>query len=161
VAAWPRTPNGKIDRKALPAPAGDAPTQGDYVAPQSDAERRIADIWKSVLRVERVGVNDNFFDLGGHSLLIVTLQGQLSSAFARDVKVVDLFRFPTVHALARHLTSNVGIAGRLDDIQGRASKSREAALRRRQMRHDVAEPTAGTAVHRGGVGRAAPAPPRE
>ena len=162
VTAWPRTPNGKIDRKALPAPAGDTPSQADYVAPQSEAERKIAEIWTAVLRVERVGVNDNFFDLGGHSLLIVSLQGKLSAAFGREVKVVDLFRFPTVHALARHLTNAVGIAGRLDDIQDRASKSRDAAMRRRQMRRDTDALHAGTAaVPRAGTGRAAPAAPRE
>jgi amino acid adenylation domain-containing protein len=158
VSTWPRTPNGKVDRKALPAPANTA--EGSvYVAPQNDAERKIAEVWRELLRVDRVGAHDNFFDLGGHSLLIVTLQSKLSAAFGREVRIVDLFRFPTVQALARHLTEDTGMAGRLDEISDRAARSREAALRRRKMRD--AGVLADDGVVRAGVGRAAPAPPRE
>ena len=133
VDTWPRTPNGKVDRKALPA-VGDSGLQAAFVAPQTDAERKVAEIWRAVLRVDRVGANDNFFDLGGHSLLIVSLQGRLSDAFGQPVRVVDLFRFPTVQALARHLTPNGHGAGTLDGIQDRALRNREAARRRRTMR---------------------------
>jgi amino acid adenylation domain-containing protein len=159
VADWPRTPNGKVDRKALPLPATDANVSA-YLAPRSEAERKVADVWRDLLRVERVGATDNFFDLGGHSLLIVTLQGRLSAAFGREVRIVDLFRFPTVQALARHLTEDTGMSGRLGGIQDRAARSREAALRRRKMK-DAGVP-ADEAAFGAGVGSvAAPAPPLE
>jgi non-ribosomal peptide synthetase component F len=103
--ALPLTPNKKVDRKALPAPnvsAGASGTSG-YMAPGSEFEQRIADIWRQVLRVERVGVRDNFFDLGGHSLLVVQLQSRLAEAFQMQVSLVELFQYPTVGALAKFL----------------------------------------------------------
>ena len=133
VNEWPRTPNGKVDRKALPA-AVDGAAQAAFVVPQNEAERQVAEIWRAVLRVERVGAHDNFFDLGGHSLLIVSVQSKLAAAFGRPVPVVDLFRFPTVQALARHLTQNGSGGGALDGIHDRASRNREAARRRRTIR---------------------------
>ena len=144
VEAWPRTPNGKVDRKALPAPADTIGVHAGYAAPQSDAERRIAEIWRGVLKVDGVGASDNFFDLGGHSLLIVTLQAQLAAAFDRPVRVVDLFRFPTVQALASHLTRIDERSEMVEVNQGRASRNREAARRRRTMR-DAAMPPRGAA----------------
>jgi acyl carrier protein len=131
ILAWPRTPNGKVDRKALPKPSAEAAAQTAYVAPQSDAERKIADIWRELLKVERVGARDNFFDLGGHSLLIVTLQGRLAAVFERPLRIVDLFRFPTVESLARHLTAESASPSALDGVQDRALRHREAARRRR------------------------------
>ena len=137
IDAWPRTPNGKIDRQALPKPAADAGAQVAYVAPQTDAERKIAEIWRELLKVERVGSRDNFFDLGGHSLLIVTLQGRLGTVFDRPLRIVDLFRFPTVESLARHLTAESATAASLDGVQDRALRNREAARRRRLTREPI------------------------
>ncbi|RMH16882.1 MAG: amino acid adenylation domain-containing protein [Acidobacteria bacterium] len=104
VDALPRTGHGKLDRKALlsqplpdPTAASDA-----YEAPGTDDERTIAGIWRQVLGVERVGVEDNFFDLGGHSLLIIQLQSRLREA-GYEPTVVDLFRHPTVRTQARYL----------------------------------------------------------
>jgi acyl carrier protein len=77
LAALPRTPNGKVDRKALPAPererAGDAP---QVAAPETELERAIAEIWRELLGTAQVGVHDNFFDLGGHSLLAVEVMAK-------------------------------------------------------------------------------------
>ena len=67
----PLTPNGKIDRKALPSPAANLPPTGRYAPPRTDCERALASVWCEVLNVERVGVHDNFFDIGGHSLLAI------------------------------------------------------------------------------------------
>ena len=75
--AMPLTPNGKVDRKALPAPDADALVTHAYEAPQGPVEEVLADIWQELLGVEKVGRHDNFFDLGGHSLLIVSLVEQL------------------------------------------------------------------------------------
>jgi polyketide synthase PksJ len=100
---FPLSPNGKVDRRALPAPEGERQVAEAYVAPRSDLEHRIAEIWRAVLQLEEVGVRDNFFDLGGHSLRLVQVQGRLEEALGRPVAVVELFQHPTIERLARHL----------------------------------------------------------
>ena len=76
------------------------------MAPRNDAERRIAEVWREVLQVERVGVDDSFFDLGGHSLLLARVHTRLREAFpGLDLALVDLFRYPTVGALADRLSA--------------------------------------------------------
>ncbi len=102
--ALPLTANRKVDFKALPAPEG-AAGPADFVVPRTEVERKIAGIWREVLRVERVGASDNFFDLGGHSLLMARVHARLREeldGFA--LGLVDLFKYPTVGALAAHLS---------------------------------------------------------
>jgi amino acid adenylation domain-containing protein len=104
LAELPLTPNGKVDRKALPAPdASRAGRAAGRVAPRTAAERAVAEVWSEVLRLEGIGAHDNFFELGGHSLLLVQVQRRLRQRFARELSVVDLFKHPTVEALAVHL----------------------------------------------------------
>jgi len=93
----PLTPNGKVDRAALPAPSA-APADG--AQPRGELERAIAAVWREVLDVEAVGVNDNFFEIGGHSLLLATLHEKLEQALGRELALVDLFRSPTVRSFA-------------------------------------------------------------
>lgn len=139
LADMPRTPNLKIDRKALPAPsaaivAAEAPPT---VAPEGDLERTIATIWCEVLRVPTVGSRDNFFDLGGHSLLVVQVHQRLTATLQRAFPITDLFRFPTVQAIAAHLTRNAQPTTQhpqpttppRDDIARRAELRRAAASR--------------------------------
>src|SRR5262249_46446453 len=96
----PLTPNGKLDRRALPGPDVLRPKlEVVYTAPQTETEMAIAAIWREVLRVERVGVDDNFFDLGGHSLLLVRVSRKLQETFNQEVTVLDLFKYPTISAL--------------------------------------------------------------
>jgi amino acid adenylation domain-containing protein len=104
VARMPRGPRGEIDRSAL-EPAGGArrSAAAARVPPRDDVERTIAAIWQEALGVAEVGVLDNFFELGGHSLLVARVRGKLKRAFGRDVPIVELFRHPTVQALARHV----------------------------------------------------------
>ena len=99
VDAWPLTPNGKFDRKALPAPQDDAFVRGAYEEPQGEVEQLIAVLWQELLGVARVGRNDNFFELGGHSLLAVELIERLRQ---RKLKVDArrLFTAPVLCALA-------------------------------------------------------------
>jgi amino acid adenylation domain-containing protein len=97
----PTTPNGKLDRKALPAPAA-LHGGGAAPSPRTALEETIAAVWRDVLQVERVGLEDSFFDLGGHSLLLAQVHARLEELGHR-VTVVDLFRHPTVRALARFL----------------------------------------------------------
>ncbi len=95
--------NGKIDRRALPAPSGERSAGATFVSPRSDIEWQIAAVWREVLGVDRVGVRDNFFDLGGHSLRLLQVQAKLRQRLGREVRVADLFRDPTVETLAARL----------------------------------------------------------
>ena len=105
--ALPLTPNGKVDRRALPRPDGlDRPGAGAAATPpQDDLQRQVATIWKDVLHTESVGVDDNFFDLGGHSLLTLQIAHRLGKLLGRSLPITDLFRFPTIRGLARHLAA--------------------------------------------------------
>jgi acyl carrier protein len=100
----PLTPNGKIDRKALPAPQGSrVKGEGEFVAPKGNVEQSVAAIWKDILHVEQIGVDDNFFDFGGHSLQVVQVQNRLREVLGIDVPVLKLFQFPTIRALAKFI----------------------------------------------------------
>jgi acyl carrier protein len=128
----PRTANGKLDRKALqalkPAPVQQAVAE---VLPQGDVEKTIADLWRKTLKIESVGVTDNFFDLGGHSLLVVQLHNQLKQALKTPLSLTDLYQYPTIRSLSEYLSSgNDGGASQLGASRGarrRALRSRASA----------------------------------
>jgi acyl carrier protein len=102
--ALPLSRNGKVDRKALPKPeAQDAALAEDYRPPESDLEQQIAALWQEVLQIESVGIDNNFFDMGGHSLLMARLHARLQEALKVQVAIVDLFQYPTVRTLAAYL----------------------------------------------------------
>ncbi len=94
----PMTPSGKLDRQALPAP--ERRIDRDVVAPASDRRSRSREIWREVLDVDAVGAHDNFFDLGGHSLLLARVHELLGDRLGLRLSIVDLFRHPTVSSLA-------------------------------------------------------------
>ncbi|PBP93536.1 non-ribosomal peptide synthetase, partial [Pseudomonas congelans] len=99
LEAMPLTPNGKLDRKALPAPESDSLISREYEAPQGEVETQIAAVWQDLLGVARIGRHDNFFELGGHSLLAVSLIGRMRQlGLSTDIRV--LFSQPTLAALA-------------------------------------------------------------
>ena len=130
----PLLPNGKVDAAALPALSDARPAlAAAYVAPQSEVERSIAAIWQDVLKVERVGLQDNFFELGGNSLLIAQAHQRLRAEFKTDLSLVDMFKYPTVSALARHLGHSDQTARPLSDVQAQAQKRREAMRQREQL----------------------------
>ncbi len=101
----PLTPNGKVDRGALPAPAGRPRPALAPSPPGTGLERAVAEIWKQVLKVESVDLHANFFDLGGHSLLLAQLHARLIDRFGRDFPMVELFRYPTVKTQAAFVAS--------------------------------------------------------
>ncbi|HET7464935.1 MAG TPA: amino acid adenylation domain-containing protein, partial [Longimicrobium sp.] len=101
---WPRTPNGKLDRKALPAPEEDAYAARTYEAPVGETERALAEIWAEVLGLERVGRHDHFFELGGHSLLVVQVIARLRQR-GLHCDVRSAFTAPTLAALAAELAA--------------------------------------------------------
>ncbi|MEQ1514405.1 MAG: amino acid adenylation domain-containing protein [Lysobacteraceae bacterium] len=103
LLVWPLTTNGKLDRRALPAPEGDAFASRTYEAPVGEVEQALATIWAALLKLERVGRHDNFFELGGHSLLAVQLVSRFRSAFNLEVPLRELFDFPVLSQLALRL----------------------------------------------------------
>lgn len=105
LKALPLTSNGKIDRKCLPIPERLQPElRGDFVPPQNQVESAIAFIWQELLHVERVGIYDNFFDIGGHSLLLIQLHSKLRETFNKPIAVSDIFKHPTINALAKYIS---------------------------------------------------------
>ncbi|WP_343123113.1 amino acid adenylation domain-containing protein, partial [Xanthomonas sp. NCPPB 1128] len=108
LAAWPLTPNGKLDRKVLPAPDGSAYARRAFEAPQGATERSLAVIWAELLRVETISRFDDFFELGGHSLLAVQLASRVRKAFDVDLSMRELFESPTLSQLAAHVAVGPG-----------------------------------------------------
>jgi amino acid adenylation domain-containing protein len=128
----PLTAGGKIDRRALPAPSVTRETNGkDYVAPQTDAERLIAQTWQEVLEVQQVGLHDNFFDLGGDSFRVYEVHLKLRTSLSPSLSILDMFKYPTVEALAAHVNNGAGEDSSFEQTNERAQKRREAAARRR------------------------------
>ncbi len=129
--ALPLTASGKPDRRALPAPGASRPAlAASYAAPQTPLEKTVAEVWREFLRLETIGVNDNFFELGGHLLLLVLVHEKLRESLGREVPIADMFRFPTVRALARHLGQG---PGQKDEsaLNRRRAGARQEALRAR------------------------------
>ncbi|HEV7668113.1 MAG TPA: condensation domain-containing protein [Thermoanaerobaculia bacterium] len=127
----PLTPNGKIDRRALPAPRAASTAAAEYVAPKTETERTIAEVWREVLNLDRVGRHDKFFALGGHSLLLVRAHGRLAERLGREIAVIDLFRHPDVASLGRFLDG--GSESEVAEVEARAGAI-EAGKDRRRMR---------------------------
>jgi thioesterase domain-containing protein len=104
LPALPLTPNGKVDRKALPAPAEDRSAAGErYIAPRNELELMLVGIWEDLLGIRPIGVLDDFFALGGHSMLAIRLVTRIRARLGCDLSPVDLFQAPTVERLAAFL----------------------------------------------------------
>ncbi|MDQ2980090.1 MAG: amino acid adenylation domain-containing protein [Acidobacteriota bacterium] len=118
----PLTANGKVDRRALPAPGSEG--SHAFVAPRTPSETIVAETWKEVLRVERVGAEDDFFELGGHSLLLTQVVSRLRRAFERDLPIRWVFETPTVAGLARRIDAarREDLALLLDEIEEHTEK---------------------------------------
>jgi non-ribosomal peptide synthetase component F/aryl carrier-like protein len=106
LESLPLTSNGKLDRKALPAPDGGAYVSREYEAPADEMERALASIWRELLNVERVGRNDDFFEIGGHSLLAMGLLSRVRDALQVEVDLNELFSHPTLREFARALKTS-------------------------------------------------------
>jgi acyl carrier protein len=105
LAELPLTANGKLDRKALPAPDGSRPVlEREFVAPRSETEELLAEIWSEVLGVSQVGIHDNFFELGGHSLLATTVISRIRASFSVELPLRYIFEARTVARLALAIT---------------------------------------------------------
>ncbi len=150
MTAFPLTPNGKVDRQALPDPRGPSvqagsapsasasalaapavsPSAASQAVPESQLEKTIAALWQDVLGLSAVGANDNFFDLGGHSLLVVQVQRRLGEALGQELPITDMFRFPTIRSLAQHLgghSVSTALSEGLSRAQARRLRTRAGA----------------------------------
>jgi amino acid adenylation domain-containing protein len=129
----PLTGNGKLDRGALPEVDAALPLGTVYAAPEGETERLIADVWARALGLERIGVNDNFFDMGAHSLLMIQVHQSLRERLGRNFPLVGLFQYPNVKALAAWLEHEPGGNDGHSGVAERVER-RKAALQRRRGR---------------------------
>ncbi|MDX6695902.1 MAG: hypothetical protein QOF02_3505, partial [Blastocatellia bacterium] len=113
---WPYTPSGKIDRRALPAPALSETAAEEHIGPRTQTEEVLAHIWAEVLKLERVSVTVNFFELGGHSLLATQIISRIRQLFHLDIPLRSLFESPTVAALAAEIDDAMRQLSGLSDI---------------------------------------------
>jgi acyl carrier protein len=105
VVEWPLTSSNKVDRRALAVPNREHYADWAYREPESGLERTIVTVWRELLQIDKVGVDDNFFDLGGHSLLLLQLRDRLGDLFNKELPLVEIFRYPTVRLLANYFSS--------------------------------------------------------
>jgi tyrocidine synthetase-3 len=108
LESMPLTSNGKVNRRALPEPEGRALRHADYVAPRTELEIRLSEIWRSVLGIERVGIKDHFFELGGHSLKATTLAARMHKELQVNVPLRAIFQSPTLEELAEAIAGMAG-----------------------------------------------------
>jgi acyl carrier protein len=135
LQALPLTPNGKLDRRALPAPHQAKAEETAGEDPCNELERTIAQAWRETLNTERVGIHENFFDLGGHSVLVVQVHRKLRERLGRDISIIDLFKYSTISTLAEHLSREDGQPeSKFDMIQDAAKRQKEARQRRNRGR---------------------------
>ncbi|MEH2000618.1 MAG: amino acid adenylation domain-containing protein [Nostoc sp.] len=135
LKALPLTPNGKVNRSALPESNGDRPElAATYEPPQTEVERAIANIWQQMLHVEKVGIHDNFFDIGGHSLLLVQVHAKLREIFLTNISVINLFEYPTINSLAKYLTRKQTEISSFEESTQRAESRTNSRQSRAQYR---------------------------
>ncbi|WP_198299647.1 non-ribosomal peptide synthetase [Tumebacillus avium] len=138
--AFPLTGNGKIDRRALPAPeSGRRDVSTQYAAPKNELQRQLAEVWQEALGVEQVGIYDNFFDLGGHSLSLAKAHHLIQEKLLRKFSIVEMFKHPTIDALAGFLHGDAAEAEpqqKAEQLRDKANRKKEALNRQKQFRKD-------------------------
>ena len=115
------------------APAA-RPRQAVYVAPGDEVERAVAEVWEELFEVDQVGTDDNFFDLGGHSILLLQAHARLRERFGSDMSIVELLQYPTVRSLARHLKDGETSTAALEEVRVRAKMQRQALAMQRRLK---------------------------
>jgi hypothetical protein len=135
--ALPLSANGKVDRRALPTQEGLLQKlEVSYVAPQTEIEQIIATVWQELLGVEKVGVNDNFFDLGGNSLLLTKTYSEFKKRLPNEVQffsLIDLFNYSTIKSLSQHLSQNgqvTSFAPKVSELVQKSNKGKERLKQR-------------------------------
>jgi acyl carrier protein len=140
--AFPLTANGKLDRDSLPKPdARGCERESVFVAPQTDLEKKLAAVWQELLQVRQIGLHDNFFDLGGHSLLLIHLHNHLKKSLGANLSIVDLFEYPTVSSLAKFLgrrPCDPILAANYQPNQAQTEQRKMRMAQQRQQRRQLA-----------------------
>jgi amino acid adenylation domain-containing protein len=134
VDSFPLSPNGKVDRAALPAPPAASEGSATGNGSANGIEQEILAVWKRILRLKQVGLDDNFFDVGGDSLLIIAVQANLQKTLQREIPITDLFEFTTVRALGAHLGKPQSKGPSFAGAEQQAQKQRDAFARERERR---------------------------
>jgi amino acid adenylation domain-containing protein len=138
LESLPLTANGKVDRHKLPAPSRERPQlEQAYIAPQTDLERLLAGILSELLKIDRVGIDDNFFDLGGTSISILQVAARVKQELGIELPAVKLFQYSTIGFLAKYLHSNQNSQPSHDKLQNRAQRQQAAQARRRNHQQGV------------------------
>jgi amino acid adenylation domain-containing protein len=138
LESLPLTANGKVDRHKLPAPSRERPQlEQAYIAPQSNLERLLASILSELLKIDRVGIDDNFFDLGGTSISLLQVAVRVQQELGIELPTVKLFQYSTIGSLANYLHSNQNSQPSHDKLQNRAQRQQAARTRRRNHQQGV------------------------
>ncbi|HWT65805.1 MAG TPA: beta-ketoacyl synthase N-terminal-like domain-containing protein, partial [Terracidiphilus sp.] len=125
MAEFPQTPNAKLDRKALPAPARKRPQLAqDYIAPFSESEKQMAALWQEMLRIDQIGIDDSFFDLGGNSIAVFRMISAYRSRYQREIPPVKVFQYPTIAQLCDYLARSEDGESAVADALSRTSHRR-------------------------------------
>ena len=134
LESLPLTANGKVDRRSLPLPeAAEKMTATEFVAPQTEMEQTMAGIWQEVLQVEKVGIHDNFFDLGGTSVHLVRVHARLRELAEQELPIVKMFEYPTIQSLIQYTSRQTDEQAVLQQSQEYA-QTRKARRQLRQQR---------------------------
>ncbi|MFD2171166.1 amino acid adenylation domain-containing protein [Tumebacillus lipolyticus] len=140
LESFPLTGNGKVDRRALPAPeSGRRDVATQYAAPKNELQRTLAAVWQEALGIEQVGIYDNFFDLGGHSLSLAKAHDQIQVKLVRTFSIVEMFKHPTIEALSGYLQGGDEEAKpqiQVEQLRDKASRKKEALSKQKQFRKD-------------------------
>nr|WP_322680943.1 amino acid adenylation domain-containing protein [Nostoc sp. DedQUE03]MDZ7976395.1 amino acid adenylation domain-containing protein [Nostoc sp. DedQUE03]MDZ8048009.1 amino acid adenylation domain-containing protein [Nostoc sp. DedQUE02] len=138
LESMPLTVNGKLDRQKLPAPSRERPQlEQAYISPQSDLERLLAGILSDLLKIDRIGIDDNFFDLGATSISILQVAVRVQQELGIELPTVKLFQYSTIGSLAKYLDSNQHSQPSSDKLQNRAQRQQAARNRRRNHQQGV------------------------
>lgn len=121
----PLSPNGKVDRAALPAPGENSSAESGMISAQSELEQKIVEIWTKALGVKQVGLQDNFFDIGGDSLQLLAVHAEMQRVFDPNLEITVLFEYTTVRSLAQHLAGG-NVSSAMQEAHQRAQKQQSA-----------------------------------
>lgn len=144
LETFPLTPNGKINRRALPVPNDvSSGLSTAYVMPQTETQRQIENIWREVLKVEKVGIYDNFFELGGHSLLLIQVHTKLQEIYGEKISIVTLFQYPNISDFSQYLidlereqVTNFLTTGQAKSRSARTTSIKQQRLQRQKNRRN-------------------------
>ena len=123
-----------MDRKELPKPDVEKGRQDNYAAPRTEVERTIAEIWQQALKIENVGIHDNFFDLGGQSLLMARVKNSLQKFLKKEIPMIALFQYPSIDSLCKYLCSDENKQPSFQRVNERAKRQANAMIRQKQLR---------------------------